>query len=40
MDQSMQLGHPLRKDLLVLPPRHSVHTSRRVLLEAVKAIHK
>lgn len=40
LDHPVQLVHPLRKDLLVLPPYYSVHASRRVLLEPVKAVHK
>ena len=40
MDLPMHLGHPLGENLLVLPPRHSVHTSRRILLETVKAVHQ
>jgi hypothetical protein len=40
MNHPMQLGHPLRKNLLVLPPGHSIHPRRRVSLKAIKAIHE
>ena len=37
MDPPMHLGYPLRENLLVLPPRHSVHTRRRISLQVIEA---
>jgi len=40
MDHPMHLGYPWSENLLVRPPRHSIHPSRRVPLETVKAVHQ
>src|ERR1700693_4452176 len=36
----MQHVHPLGKDSLILSPRHSVHSRRRVVLESVITLHQ
>jgi hypothetical protein len=37
MDSSMQAGEPCLQVLSIFFPRHSIHSSRRLLLQAVVA---
>ena len=40
VDSPLQVFHLFEEDWLILSPRHSVHTGRRVPLESIETIHQ